>query len=564
MKPRIASWVAAAGVALTVFLFGSIAGKPPLTNADRANVLAQRFACPVCSGQSVAESDVPVSQEIRRQIAVWVDEGRSDNYIRDQLVAAYGTAVDYVPAASGITGLVWVLPLVAGGGIAAFLTIMLRSSEPVTAQQNAARPTDDRKARLFNRRRKATTRRLSQPENRKIAAASLAGRRKATTHRRLQQTAIAQQKTIIEKTIIAEQRATITEDERTQNPELRERDLPLSLTHPITVDPRPRRRWMITTFRVLSVLLVSGVAGLLVAHFSGSRGIGDSVTGSIRVSSHELILRAQALLQEGDIAGSIAVYDEVLKLQPSNSEALTYRGWLTSRLGEVEKAVSYLDDAIGVDSEYPDARLFRAIIALDLNDSARASLELAEFDRLDPPPHAEELIIRADIRARVAEARKNTLLEVMPDDDVDDMNSESKPFKEWGFSPADAITTAEDLASQGGLLDAVKLLDWVSGSYPDDPDVLAARGWLLVRTRDAGLVEYGIEYLDEALKVDPEHHQGLVFSAFALLWGGNPTAVDKAQARDYLAVFDGLAERPADLLRLIEAEGLRELLDKPG
>ena len=89
MSRRAASWIAAALVVAAAFIYGAVDEGPPKTNADRVQALAEDFACPVCAGQSVAESDVPVARAIRRQIAVWVDEGRSDGYIRDQLVAAY-------------------------------------------------------------------------------------------------------------------------------------------------------------------------------------------------------------------------------------------------------------------------------------------------------------------------------------------------------------------------------------------------------------------------------------------------------------------------------------------
>ncbi|MEC7403543.1 MAG: cytochrome c-type biogenesis protein CcmH, partial [Actinomycetota bacterium] len=48
---------------------------------------------------------------------VWVDEGRSDAFIRDQLVDTFGEDVDYTPSAEGVTALVWILPVV-GGAVA--------------------------------------------------------------------------------------------------------------------------------------------------------------------------------------------------------------------------------------------------------------------------------------------------------------------------------------------------------------------------------------------------------------------------------------------------------------
>jgi cytochrome c-type biogenesis protein CcmH len=125
MARRLA-WVGAAGVATAALLFGGIDDPPPETDADRVYDLARDFACPVCQGQSVAESDVPVARTIRREIGIWVAEGRTDEFIRDQLVGFYGEDIDYNPAASGVTSLVWILPVVGAAAAAAGLVIVFR------------------------------------------------------------------------------------------------------------------------------------------------------------------------------------------------------------------------------------------------------------------------------------------------------------------------------------------------------------------------------------------------------------------------------------------------------
>ena len=443
MSRRALSWIAAAVVAATAFVYGAVDEGPPRTNADRVRALAEDFACPVCAGQSVAESDVPVAREIRRQIAVWVDEGRSDAYIRDQLVAAYDVDIDYNPSGSGLTSLVWVLPVLAGGGIATVVVVMLRP-----------------------------------------------GRGSARTGE--------------------------------------------------TLPAVGRRRWRNAAVWTVAIVVVAGGAGLLVARSSGSRSADGSISGEIRVTSRELIFEAQRRLGEGDMEGAIAAYDEALELQPSNAEALTYRGWLTSRRGDLDTAVEYLDDAIAVDPAYPDARLFRAIVALDQGDGSGAASELAVFDSLDPPPYAEELLAQARV------------LQV-----VDGLAAiEERPaFGDTALGVDDALVAAEALAARGDLLDAVQFLDWVLESRPNDPDVLAGRGWLLVRSGDPELLALGAEYLDAALIADPSSPSGLVYRAFARWQQG-----DIDGARTDLSAFDALPHQPPDLERLIEVQGLRTVL----
>ena len=120
----------------------------------------------------------------------------------------------------------------------------------------------------------------------------------------------------------------------------------------------------------------------------------------------------------------------------------------------------------------------------------------------------------------------------------------------------DALAAAEALAGRGDLLEAVQLLDWVLESRPDDPDVLAGRGWLLVRGGDPELLALGLEYLDAALAAGPSNPSALVYRAFARWQQG-----DTPGGRADLAAFDALQYQPPDLVRLIEDQSLRSALD---
>ena len=129
------SWIGVFVVAGAALLYGAVDEGPPRTNADRAYALAQDFACPVCQGQSVAESDVPVARNIRREIAGWVSEGRTDDEIRDELVAAFGEDIDYNPPATGVSALVWVLPVVVLAGAVVGLVVVFRRNRRATTAE---------------------------------------------------------------------------------------------------------------------------------------------------------------------------------------------------------------------------------------------------------------------------------------------------------------------------------------------------------------------------------------------------------------------------------------------
>ena len=83
-------WVLFLAVAVLSLTFSIVSESPPLTNSERVSTLASDFACPVCDGQSLAESDVPVAKTIRATISTMVDGGSSDEDIRQFLVSKFG------------------------------------------------------------------------------------------------------------------------------------------------------------------------------------------------------------------------------------------------------------------------------------------------------------------------------------------------------------------------------------------------------------------------------------------------------------------------------------------
>jgi len=119
-------WLGVVVVALSALLYASIDEGEPRTDADRAYAISKTIGCPVCNGQSVAESNAPVAKNIRISIAKWIDEGRSDDYIRSELSGLFGEDVDYTPSGDGITSLVWILPVVFGAGALAGLVVVFR------------------------------------------------------------------------------------------------------------------------------------------------------------------------------------------------------------------------------------------------------------------------------------------------------------------------------------------------------------------------------------------------------------------------------------------------------
>ncbi|MEM9519749.1 MAG: tetratricopeptide repeat protein [Actinomycetota bacterium] len=316
-------------------------------------------------------------------------------------------------------------------------------------------------------------------------------------------------------------------------------------------DGSKSRAWM----WLVGVTIVAVLAGVLIAQFSGSRGLNETITGDIRITTRELLADAQFRISEGDLDGAIGVYDEVLELSPSNTEALAYKAWFLRIQGDVEAARPFVEDAVDIDPTYPDARVFATAIALDVGDVEAAIGHLEAFDQLDAPPFIEQLVVQQGLRDRLnGIAQADALDRIAPIAIVDD----PPQFSDTEFVTAEVLLAAEALAAQGELFTALQLVEWVIESVPDDVDALAGQGWLLARSATPDRLEpaeIGLTFLDRALALEPDHLEALVYRAFVHNFLGN---VDAAAAD--LAAFDAAPVRPADLRDLISAFGLREVL----
>jgi tetratricopeptide (TPR) repeat protein len=176
---------------------------------------------------------------------------------------------------------------------------------------------------------------------------------------------------------------------------------------------------------VAAVLLFALGAGWAVKASAGERAPGGQLTGDIRQSSidelaraNQHIAEAQAAFQAGDTTravesykDAIDAYDRALELQPSNVEAMTYRGWLlhnlalqaegTQAAAELDaSARSWLDRAIETDATYPDARIFRAILLERQGRPADALADLAVVDPGRLPPQMAQML--ESLRSRLS------------------------------------------------------------------------------------------------------------------------------------------------------------------
>jgi cytochrome c-type biogenesis protein CcmH len=112
---RWGPWLAMAVIVTVALVYGTVGSTGPQTNEQRVLAIAQTLRCPVCDGESVAESDSDASVQIRQEIAKRLDEGWTPDQIRTYLASPdrYGPQILLTPSGSGVSSLVWIIPVIA-------------------------------------------------------------------------------------------------------------------------------------------------------------------------------------------------------------------------------------------------------------------------------------------------------------------------------------------------------------------------------------------------------------------------------------------------------------------
>lgn len=217
-----------------------------------------------------------------------------------------------------------------------------------------------------------------------------------------------------------------------------------------TAAARPPRRPLRLAGTLVGVLIVAGLAGWGVARAAGDRSSGEQATGGVAQSLGQQ-LSSCLILSQGtdDPVAVLECYDDILAEHPANAEALTYRGWFLVRAGLPQLAWPNLADAVAVDPEYADVRVFRAIALERMCRPEEALAELDTFDSLDPLPEMRQLVDGADLRGSITALQEAR-------DAVPDVAGAPPPIEE---AASDAERIQCDALAAAGVLDSVTTSD---------------------------------------------------------------------------------------------------------
>lgn len=67
--------------------------------------------CPKCQNQNLSGSDSPIAMDLRRELYLMIEDGKSDKEIIDFMVERYGEFILYRPRVSSATLLLWGAPV---------------------------------------------------------------------------------------------------------------------------------------------------------------------------------------------------------------------------------------------------------------------------------------------------------------------------------------------------------------------------------------------------------------------------------------------------------------------
>ena len=114
-------------ISLLALLLAACSRDDGLTALERhAYEINQAVMCPVCPGESIDQSQNPLAVRMRGIVYDRLQQGWTEQQIKDHFVESYGDSVLLAPPASGFNLIIWVIPPIAVAGGVGVLFLALR------------------------------------------------------------------------------------------------------------------------------------------------------------------------------------------------------------------------------------------------------------------------------------------------------------------------------------------------------------------------------------------------------------------------------------------------------
>ena len=105
--------------------------------------LTREMRCLKCQNQNLADSPAGIAEDLKREILLMVEDGKSAAQITDFMVSRYGDFILYKPAIKPLTLVLWLAPFLL---MAAGLIAIVRLSKTSSQSGNSQIPGDSRVA----------------------------------------------------------------------------------------------------------------------------------------------------------------------------------------------------------------------------------------------------------------------------------------------------------------------------------------------------------------------------------------------------------------------------------
>lgn len=100
----------------------------------QAQRIGSKLHCPICSGESITQSQTDISRQMMNEVRDGIRQGQSEAQILARFEAAYGERILMEPPKRGVNLLLWTLPVAALLlGLLIWQTYLRRASRPPAA-----------------------------------------------------------------------------------------------------------------------------------------------------------------------------------------------------------------------------------------------------------------------------------------------------------------------------------------------------------------------------------------------------------------------------------------------
>jgi tetratricopeptide (TPR) repeat protein len=152
------------------------------------------------------------------------------------------------------------------------------------------------------------------------------------------------------------------------------------------------------------VVAFVAIAIFAVASGATSRLTGQTSTGTIHADTNTLLAQAAQQSGKGNVADAVKTYDQVLKQDPRNVQALAYRGWLIRLAGLPQQGLDSINQALAINSNYPDAHFFKGYILFRDRQDAKSAIPEFNAFLADNPPSDLVPLVKETLQDAQAEA----------------------------------------------------------------------------------------------------------------------------------------------------------------